>query len=135
MDGFSVEILLIDDNPADSTLIKRILKQADVVNNLHLIEDGVEAMKFLRQQVPYENAPRPDLILMDINLPKKDGREVLAEIKMDEDLMVIPVVILSGSNARPDIMKSYQLHANAYMTKPANLIQFVKVVQTIGLLL
>jgi chemotaxis family two-component system response regulator Rcp1 len=129
--GKPIEILLAEDNPGDVRLTVEALKDAKVHNNLHVAEDGVEAMVFLRREGEYADAPRPDLILLDLNLPKKDGREVLAEIKEDPDLRRIPVVILTVSQAEEDILRSYDLHANCYITKPVNLDQFLKVVRSI----
>ena len=126
-----IEILMVEDNPGDVRLTVEALKEGKVRNNFRTVEDGVEAMKFLRRQEPYAEAPRPDLILLDLNLPKKNGREVLAEIKEDPDLKRIPVVILTVSEAEQDIIKSYNLHANCYITKPVNLEQFIKVVKSI----
>ncbi len=126
-----IEILLVEDNPGDVRLTKEALKEGKVVNNLHTVEDGEEAMAYLRRQSPYAQATRPDLILLDLNLPKKSGREVLEEIKEDPDLRRIPVVILTISEAEQDIIKSYNLHANCYITKPVNLEQFMEVVQSI----
>ena len=122
---------MVEDNPGDVRLTLEALKEGKVRNNLHTVEDGEEAMKFLRRQGPYAKAPRPDLVLLDLNLPKKNGREVLAEIKDDPDLKRIPVVILTVSEAEQDIIKSYNLHANCYITKPVNLEQFIKVVRSI----
>jgi chemotaxis family two-component system response regulator Rcp1 len=129
--GKPIEILLVEDNPGDVRLTVEALKDAKVHNNLHVAEDGVEAMAFLRREGKYAGVPRPDLILLDLNLPKKDGREVLAEIKEDPDLRRIPVVILTVSRAEEDILRSYDLHANCYITKPVNLDQFLKVVKSI----
>ncbi len=126
-----IEILMVEDNPGDVRLTLEALKEGKVRNNLHTVEDGEEAMKFLRRQGDYARAPRPDLILLDLNLPKKNGREVLAEIKEDSDLKRIPVVILTVSTAEQDIIKSYNLHANCYITKPVNLEQFIHVVRSI----
>lgn len=114
----SIEILLVEDSPGDVRLTREALKEAKMRNNLHVVGDGVEAMSFLRKKDKYANAPRPDLILLDLNLPKKDGREVLAEIKSDEDLKNIPVVVLTISKSEEDILRSYNLHANCYVTKP-----------------
>src|SRR3990172_7231993 len=119
-----VEILLVEDNPADVRLTKEALKDAKMVNNLNVVTDGVEAIAFLRRQDKYKNAPRPDIILLDLNLPKKDGREVLAEIKADETLRTIPVVVLTTSKAEQDILRTYTLHANCYITKPVDLDKF-----------
>jgi chemotaxis family two-component system response regulator Rcp1 len=126
-----IEILMVEDNPGDVRLTLEALKEGKVRNNLHTVADGEEAMKFLRRQDTYAKAPRPDLILLDLNLPKKNGREVLAEIKDDPDLKRIPVVILTVSEAEQDIIKSYNLHANCYITKPVNLEQFIQVVRSI----
>jgi len=126
-----IEILLVEDSPADVRLTKEALKEEKLYNNLHVVNDGVEAMAFLYRKGKYANAVRPDLILLDLNLPKKDGREVLEEIKNDENLKVIPVVILTVSKAEEDVLKSYKLHANCYITKPIDLNQFSKVVKTI----
>ena len=129
--GKPIEILLVEDNPGDVRLTQEALKEAKVRNNLHVVEDGVEALAFLRQEGQYADAPRPDLILLDLNLPKKDGREVLADIKADDELKRIPVVILTVSKAEEDILKTYNLHANCYITKPVNLDQFLAVVKSI----
>ncbi len=126
-----IEILLVEDNPGDVRLTREALKDGKIVNNLHVAEDGVEALAFLRREGKYRDAVRPELILLDLNLPKKDGREVLAEIKADEDLRRIPVVILTSSAAEQDIVKSYNLHANCYVTKPVDLDQFINVVKSI----
>lgn len=126
-----IEILLVEDNPGDVRLTKEALKEGKILNNLSVVPDGVEAMAFLRKESPYENAPRPELILLDLNLPKKDGREVLAEIKKDPGLKMIPVVVLTSSEAEQDIVKSYNLHANCYITKPVDLDQFIEVVQSV----
>jgi len=127
----AIDILLVEDNPGDARLAKEALKDSKLRNNLHIVEDGVEAMDFLYRKGKFNNVPRPDLILLDLNLPKKDGREVLAEIKTDENLKRIPVVVLTISKAEEDILKSYNLHANCFITKPIDLDQFIKVVQTI----
>lgn len=129
--GDPVEILLVEDNPGDARLAMEVLKDAKVRNNLHWTKDGVEALAYLRKERPYEKEPRPDVILLDLNLPKKDGREVLAEIKADENLRQIPVVVLTISKDEEDIFKTYNLHANCYVTKPIDLDQFVKVVKSI----
>ncbi|MHB9072790.1 MAG: response regulator [Desulfobaccales bacterium] len=122
---------MVEDNPGDVRLTVEALKEGKVRNNFRTVEDGVEAMAFLRRQGPYADAPRPDLILLDLNLPKKNGREVLAEIKEDPELRRIPVVILTVSQAEQDIVKSYNLHANCYITKPVDLDQFLEVVKSI----
>ena len=125
------EILLIEDSPSDADLAREALGQGKILNNLHFVEDGVEAMKFLRRKEPYLRVPRPDLILLDFNLPKKTGVEVLTEIKTDQSLKLIPVVILSTSAAQEDIILSYSLHANCYITKPVDFVQFTKVIRLI----
>lgn len=129
--GDPVEILLVEDNPGDARLAMEVLKEAKVRNTLHWTKDGVEALAFLRRKNPYEKMPRPDVILLDLNLPRKDGREVLAEIKSDEKLKRIPVVVLTISKDEEDIFRTYNLHANCYVTKPLDLNQFVKVVKSI----
>jgi CheY-like chemotaxis protein len=127
----AIEILLIEDNAGDARLAKEALRDAKVRNNLTWIPDGVEAISFLRRQGRFEKAPRPDLILLDLNLPKKDGREVLSEIKSDDAFRRIPVVILTTSQAEEDILKAYHLNANCYISKPVDLDQFIRVVKTI----
>lgn len=127
----TARILLVEDNPGDVRLTEEALKEGKIVNELSVVNDGVEAIDFLRRKGKYENASRPDLILLDLNLPKKNGREVLAEIKSDEILRRIPVVILTVSKAEEDILKSYDLHANCYISKPIDFGQFTKVVRTI----
>lgn len=126
-----VEVLLVEDSPGDVRLTLEAFKEAKVRNRLHVAGDGVEAMRFLRKQGRYAAAPRPDLILLDLNLPKRDGREVLAEIKEDPDLRRIPVVVLTTSKADEDILKTYNLHANCYISKPMDLDKFVGVVRSI----
>ena len=126
-----VEILLVEDNPGDVRLTQETMKEFKVLNNLSVVGDGVEAMAFLRREGKYAKASRPDLILLDLNLPKKDGREVLAEIKRDEQLKRIPVVILTTSGAEQDILKTYELHANCYIKKPVDLDQFSAVIKSI----
>jgi CheY-like chemotaxis protein len=126
-----IEILLVEDNLGDVRLTKEALKEGKVYNNLHWAKDGVEAIDFLKRRGNYKDAPRPDIILLDLNLPKKDGREVLSEIKQDENLRYIPVVILTTSKAEEDVLKSYHLHANCYVTKPVDLEKFITVVQSI----
>lgn len=128
-----VEILLVEDNPGDVRLTKEALKEGKVYSNLHWAKDGVEALEFLRHQGKFAGVPRPDIILLDLNLPKKDGREVLSEIKNDENLKRIPVVILTTSKAEEDVLRSYQLHANCYVTKPVDLEKFIVVVQSIDM--
>ena len=126
-----VEILLVEDNPGDERLTREALKEGKVYSNLHWVKDGVEALEFLRKQGKYAGKPRPDIILLDLNLPKKDGREVLQEIKNDDSLKRIPVVILTTSKAEEDILRSYDLHANAYVTKPVDFTRFIEVVRQI----
>ena len=126
-----IDILLVEDNPGDARLAVEALKESKLKNNMFVVNDGEEAMDFLRRKGRYEKVPRPDLILLDLNLPKKDGREVLEEIKNDPDLKRIPVVILTISKAEEDILTSYNLHANCFITKPIDLHQFMKVVKSI----
>ncbi len=126
-----IEILLVEDSPGDVRLTKEALKEGKVLNRLSVVGDGVEAIAFLRREGKYTGAPRPDLILLDLNLPKKDGREVLAEIKADENLRSIPVVVLTVSKAEEDIFKSYNLQANCYITKPVDLDQYIKIVRSV----
>jgi two-component system, chemotaxis family, response regulator Rcp1 len=126
-----IEILLVEDNPGDARLAAEALKENKVRNNLHHVLDGVEAMRFLRRGAPYAGVPVPDLILLDLNLPRKDGREVLEEIKGDPELRLVPVVVLTTSAAERDLIKSYNLHANAYIIKPIDLDRFIEVVQAI----
>ena len=125
------QLLLVEDNPGDVRLTKETLKDAKLMVDLHVVGDGVEAMAFLRQQGKYASAPRPDLVLLDLNLPKKDGREVLAETKSDSSLRLIPVVIMSTSQADEDIVKAYSLHANCFVTKPLELDQFNYTIKSI----
>ena len=131
IEGRPVEILLVEDNPGDVRLAKEGLKECKLLNNLSVAGDGVEAMAYLRKEGKYASAAKPDIILLDLNLPRKDGREVLAEIKTDERLKHIPVVILTTSQAEEDVLRSYGLHANCYIAKPVDLEQFVKIVQSI----
>lgn len=126
-----IDILLVEDNPGDVRLTIEALKEGKVLNRLTVAKDGIEALAMLRKEGPYREAPRPDLILLDLNLPKKDGREVLAEIKCDSGLKRIPVVILTTSQDEHDVLRSYNLHANCYITKPVDLEQFIKVVKSI----
>lgn len=126
-----VNILLVEDNPGDARLAQEALKENKVANTLHWVDDGVKALQFLHQQGPYADAPRPDVILLDLNLPRKDGREVLAEIKDDPELKRIPVVVLTVSQAEEDILRTYNLHANCYITKPLDLDRFLEVVQQV----
>ena len=129
--GRPVEILLVEDNPGDVGLTRETLKDSKLLNHMSVAENGVEAMAFLRREGKYVHAIRPDLILLDLNLPRKDGREVLAEIKTDGQLRRIPVVVLTTSSAEQDILRTYDLHANCYITKPVNLDQFTAVVRAI----
>jgi CheY-like chemotaxis protein len=129
--GRPIEILLVEDNPGDVRLTREALTANKVRNTLHVVADGVQALAFLRKQGKHANAPRPNLILLDLNLPKKDGREVLAEIKGDGNLRRIPVVVLTTSGAEEDILKAYDLNANCYVTKPVNFDSFIQVVKSI----
>ncbi len=126
-----IEILLVEDNPGDVRLTQEILRDGNIRNNMSVAKDGVDAISFLRRTGDYAGAPRPDIILLDLNLPKKDGREVLAEIKADSNLKQIPVLVLTTSSAEQDIVKSYDLHANCYITKPVDLDQFIRVIRSI----
>jgi chemotaxis family two-component system response regulator Rcp1 len=130
-EGRPIEILLVEDNAGDVRLAREGLRECKLLNNLSVADDGVQALAFLRREGEYERAPRPDLIMLDLNLPRKDGREVLKEIKEDDLLKCIPVVILTTSKAEEDILKSYSLHANCYVTKPLAIEQFINVVQAI----
>jgi two-component system, chemotaxis family, response regulator Rcp1 len=125
------EILLVEDNPGDARLAQEALKEGRMTSRLKVVVDGVEAMSFLRREGQYAGSPRPNLILLDLNLPRKDGRQVLAELKADEDLRRIPVVVLTTSQAEQDILRSYDLHANCYITKPVDLDRFISVVRSI----
>jgi two-component system response regulator len=127
----AVEILLVEDSPGDVRLTQEALKDSKLYNNLNVVPDGVEAMAFLRRQEQYTNAPRPDLILLDLNLPRMDGRQVLQEIKNDESLKRIPVVVLTTSSNETDIFITYNLHANCYISKPVDFTQFINVVKSI----
>ena len=126
-----IEILLVEDNPGDVRLTQEALGEAKVRNNLAVARDGVEALSYLRREPPFEEATRPDLVLLDLNLPRKDGREVLAEIKADPALRRLPVVVLTTSSAKKDVLESYNLYANCYITKPVDLDQFVSIVSSI----
>lgn len=126
-----IDILLVEDNPADARLAQEALKESKIKNKLYIVEDGVEAMEFLHKRGKYAEVPRPDLILLDLNLPRKSGREVLAEVKFDENLKRIPVVILTVSRAEEDIIKCYNDYANCYITKPLDFSQFMKITQEI----
>jgi len=127
-----VEILLVEDNPGDILLTKEAFEEIKIANNLNVVEDGIEAMNFLKNEGKYKEGRKPDLIILDLNLPKKDGREVLAEIKESKKLKKIPVVVLTSSKAEEDILKSYDLHANCFISKPIDLEQFSKIVKTIS---
>lgn len=129
--GRPVEILLVEDNPGDVRLTIEALKEGKVRNRLNVARDGVEALEYLKREGPFRDATRPDLVLLDLNLPKMDGREVLAAIKADESLRRIPVVVLTTSKAEEDVLRSYALHANCYITKPVDLDQFISVVKSI----
>jgi CheY-like chemotaxis protein len=129
--GRPIEILLVEDSPSDTDLTVEALRKGKVLNHLSIVDDGEKAMKFLRQQGDYAGEPRPDVILLDLNLPRKDGREVLAEIKADEKLRSIPVVVLTTSHAEQDILRVYQLNGNCYITKPVDFQQFIEVVKAI----
>ncbi len=126
-----VEVLLVEDNPGDARLTQEALREGKLRNRIHHVRDGVEALAFLRHEGEYRGTPVPDIILLDLNMPRKDGREVLAEIKADPKLRFIPVVVLTTSEAENDIVKSYELHANCYITKPVDLDKFTKIVHTI----
>ena len=130
-EGRPIEILLVDDDPGDTLITTEALQHSKVTNNLHTVANGEEALAFLRREGDYSDAVRPDLVLLDLNLPRRDGREVLAEVKGDDDLRRIPVVVLTTSAAEEDIIRSYDLHANAYVTKPVDFDRFVEVVRSI----
>ena len=127
----SIEVLLVEDDPGDVVLIQEAFEDNKVRNRLHCVSDGVDALRFLRRQDEFADAPRPDLILLDLNLPRKDGREVLAEVKTDERLQQIPVVVLTTSKLEEDVLRSYKLHAKAYVTKPVDFDRFIEVVRQI----
>jgi chemotaxis family two-component system response regulator Rcp1 len=131
VDGKPIQILLVEDNPGDVRLAAEALRYLKVRNQLHVVQDGVEAMAFLRREGEYVGIPRPDLVLLDLNLPRKDGREVLSQVKLDPDLKRIPVVILTSSAAEQDILQAYNLYANCYITKPLDLEQFLRVIRSI----
>ncbi|GAB3120815.1 response regulator [Novispirillum itersonii subsp. nipponicum] len=126
-----IEILLVEDNPGDARLAAEAFKEGTIPTHLHVASDGIEAMAFLRRQGRHESAPRPDLILLDLNLPRKDGREVLAEIKEDPALRRIPVIVLTTSQAESDVSRAYDLHANCYIVKPVDFDRFIDVVKGI----
>lgn len=127
-----IEILLVEDSPTDVLMAREALTEAKLLNNIHVTEDGVEALEFLRKEGKYTHAPRPDLILLDLNLPRKNGREVLAELKADPTFKSIPVVVLTTSRAEEDILRSYNLHANCYVVKPVEFDKFVQAVKSIS---
>ncbi len=129
--GRPIDILLVEDNPGDVTLVEEALSDSKVRNRLHVVSDGEQAMEFVRRQGKHAGAPRPDLILLDLNLPKKSGREVLREVKTHPDLKTIPVVVLTSSKSDDDVINSYELHANAYILKPVDFHQFMKVMRAI----
>jgi len=131
MSSRKIEILLVEDNPGDARLTLEAFEEGRVLNNFNVVKDGVEALEYLRREGKYANAVQPDLILLDLNLPRKDGREVLEEIKADERLMKIPVIVLTTSAAEEDIARAYTRHANCYITKPVDLDQFLRVVHSI----
>jgi CheY-like chemotaxis protein len=126
-----IQILLVEDSPGDIRLTQEVLRGARIANHLHVAQDGEDAMRFLRREGDHAGAPRPDLILLDLNLPRKDGREVLAELKADADLHTIPVIVLTTSAEERDILRSYELSANSYITKPIDLDEFIAVVRSI----
>jgi len=130
-EGNPIEILLAEDNPGDVRLTEKALDHGNIINNLHVVENGVEAIKFLRQEGEYADVPRPDLILLDLNMPKKDGREVMEDMEVDPELRRIPVVVLTSSEAEEDVVRSYELNANAYLTKPVDFDGFVDIVKRI----
>jgi two-component system, chemotaxis family, response regulator Rcp1 len=126
-----IEILMVEDSPSDIFITQHAIQEAKVLNHLHIVEDGIEAMAFLRKEGKYADAPRPDIVLLDLNLPRKDGREVLAEVKADPRLKIIPIVVLTSSKSDEDILRSYGLHANCYITKPVDFSRFKEVVKAI----
>ncbi|MFC7133670.1 MULTISPECIES: response regulator [Salinibaculum] len=130
-DGDPIEILLAEDNPGDVRLTEKALEHGNIINNLHVVTNGVEAIEFLRQEGEYADEPRPDLVLLDLNMPKKDGREVMADMEEDPSLRRIPVVVLTSSEAEEDVVRSYELTANAYLTKPVDFDGFVDIVTRI----
>lgn len=131
MTGRAIVILMVEDNPADVRLTREAFSEAKISNSLYVVSDGVEAMSFLRREPPHADVPRPDLILLDLNLPRKDGREVLAEIKADPSLRRIPVVVLTTSRSDADVLSTYNLHANCYITKPVDLERFLEIVHSV----
>jgi CheY-like chemotaxis protein len=131
VEAVPIEVLLVEDDPGDVLMTREAFEEHKVGNRLNVVSDGVDALAYLRKEEPYQSAVRPDLILLDLNLPKRDGREVLEEIKNDSSLRQIPVVVLTTSQADEDVLRSYQLHANAYVTKPVDFDRFVRVVKQI----
>jgi len=131
MKGNSIQILIVEDSPSDAFIVREALKQAQEPSDVHCVRDGVEAIEFLHRRGPFVDAPRPDIMLLDLNLPRKDGRELLAEIKSDEKLKSIPVIVLTSSAADQDVSRAYSLHANCYLTKPADFSQFKEMVRAI----
>lgn len=127
----AIEILMVEDNPGDVRLTREAFKDGRVWNRLHVVEDGIAALDFLYRRAPYEQVPRPDVILLDLNLPRMDGREVLSVIKSDPPLRIIPVVVLTTSQAEEDVLRAYNLNANCYVTKPVDLEQFFRIVRAI----
>lgn len=125
------DILVVEDNPGDARLTREVLNESNIPSCLYIVNDGVEAMEFLRNKGRFKDSPKPDLIIMDLNLPRKDGRELLAEVKDDENLKYIPIVIMTISQAEEDILKSYKLHANCFITKPIDLNEFIKVIKSV----
>jgi two-component system, chemotaxis family, response regulator Rcp1 len=126
-----LQVLMVEDNPADVRLTREVFKEGKIMSTLNVVKDGVEAMAFLRRQRPYSRVRKPDLVLLNLNLPRMDGREVLSEVKTDPDLRRIPVVILTTSRAEEDVVKSYNLHANCYVVKPVDLDQFIGMIRLI----
>jgi two-component system, chemotaxis family, response regulator Rcp1 len=126
-----VQILIVEDNPADARLVREVMRDSKVLNEIHWVPDGVEALAFLRRQGKYPNAPRPNLIFLDLNMPRKDGREVLREIKDDDSLRRIPIVVMTSSQAEEDVARAYDQHANCYVRKPIDFEQFHSVVKTL----
>jgi two-component system, chemotaxis family, response regulator Rcp1 len=127
----AVQILIVEDNPADARLVREVMRDSKVLNEIHWVPDGVEALAFLRGQGKYADAPRPNLIFLDLNMPRKDGREVLAEVKADERLKRIPIVVMTSSHAEEDVARAYDQHANCYVRKPIDFDQFHLVVKTL----
>jgi CheY-like chemotaxis protein len=127
----TVNILLVEDNPADARLIEEVFKDTNVNNKIYVVKDGVEAMDFLNKENDFSDAPKPEMILLDLNLPRKDGREVLREVKKNDELKSIPIVILTTSSAKEDVIKTYSNHANCYITKPVDFDQFLRVITAI----